>query len=173
MISHSKAASFLFQHVFPPRSAHRLSAKYLLLGLAFSLLAPLSAQAAIPAAERQVLLDLYEKTHGAKWKKNTNWLGAEGTECTWHGITCDESNKHVTQVSLNFNCLSGNLPPLSGLSQLKSFDVSRNKLTGTIPSLAELKNLEIFYVYRNQLSGEIPSLSGLPELMFFMPTTTN
>lgn len=51
-------------------------------GLAVLFLASGAARAAIPASERQALLDLYASTNGAGWTTKTNWNGAAGTECT-------------------------------------------------------------------------------------------
>jgi len=45
----------------------------------------LALSAAIPAAERQALIDLYNSTNGASWTTITNWNGAAGTENTWFG----------------------------------------------------------------------------------------
>jgi len=59
-----------------------------------------TAQAVIPASERQVLIDLYNSTNGANWTNNTGWLGAVGTECSWYGITCDSTQSHVTNFTV-------------------------------------------------------------------------
>ena len=40
--------------------------------IGFASIAP--AQAAIPASERQVLIDLYNSTDGANWTNSTGWL---------------------------------------------------------------------------------------------------
>ena len=158
--------------------------------LAAGLGASMTAQAAIPAGERQVLLNLYTGTNGAAWANHSGWNGAPGTECTWYGITCDIAGQHVTQVSLYDNNLDGPLPSLvalaklayfgaesnqltgpiltfSGLADLQVFDVGHNQLTGPIPSLAGLTNLHGFFVYDNHLTGPIPSLAGLANLSNF------
>src|SRR6476660_1192652 len=49
------------------------------------------AAAAIPQTERDVLLAVYTQTDGDHWTHNDAWTGPVGTECTWYGITCDES----------------------------------------------------------------------------------
>lgn len=148
------------------------------------------AQAVIPPAERQVLLNLYSSTNGADWMTRTNWNGAAGTECTWYGITCDAGQTHVLRVNLADNNLTGTLPAISdltamqyfdvgdnqiggslpsltGLSQLDVFQGRTNRFTGPIPSLAGLTNLSLFEVKENQLSGPIPSLAGLTTLQYF------
>ena len=91
-----------------------------LMGLALGVLAPFGASAAIPDVERQVLLDLYSSTNGANWMDNTGWGDAVGTECTWFGVTCDDSGLHVIGIALDSNSLIGTLPSLDGLTHLES-----------------------------------------------------
>jgi Leucine-rich repeat (LRR) protein len=124
-------------------------------------------QAAIPPAERQVLLDLYADTNGDGWTDHTGWNGAPGTECTWFGITCNEDESHVTDIALYLNGLEGSLPSISDLTQLVFFDVGWNQLTGSIPSPAGLHQLKEFRADSNQLTGPIPSLAGLANLQYF------
>lgn len=57
-------------------------------------------EAAIPAAERQALIDLYTSSNGPGWTTSTNRLGAAGTECTWHGLTCDGAETSVEMLIL-------------------------------------------------------------------------
>lgn len=151
-----------------------------------------AAQAAIPAAERQALLDLYNSTSG--WSNKTGWsTGTAGTECTWHGVTCSGAagSEHVSGLDLHFNGISGNsamsltaltelqvlrldqnslagpLPDIAGLAKLTKVDLHGNQFTGTIPSLAGLASLSEFAVNSNQLTGSTPMLSGLPQLKVF------
>ncbi|WP_172425557.1 IPTL-CTERM sorting domain-containing protein [Vandammella animalimorsus] len=133
-----------------------------------------TAQAAIPQAERDALIALYNSTDGAHWKNRSNWrnggdtdFNAPGSECSWHGVTCDSAKAHVTKVNLADNQLNGTIPNLSGLHQLQHFDVSVNQLSGTIPNLSGLHQLQHFDVSINQLSGTIPNLSGLHQLQRF------
>lgn len=146
-------------------SRHRWMAAILV--LVAGLCASMAAQATIPAAERQVLLNMYTNTNGDAWSHHTNWNGGPGTECTWYGITCDGAGGHVTEVDLSFNNLDGSLPSLAGLANLSSFNVFYNQLTGPIPSLTGLANLWFFNVSYNQLAGPIPSLAGLANLSSF------
>ncbi|MER2529260.1 MAG: hypothetical protein ABTR07_15155 [Candidatus Competibacter denitrificans] len=64
----------------------RLSAAGMML---LAALLPGLASAAIPLAERDALIALYNSTDGDNWTIKTNWNGAAGTECTWAGVTCD------------------------------------------------------------------------------------
>ena len=133
-------------------------------------------RATIPAAERLVLVNIYNSTHGGSWTHNTNWcsgtcplagtptFNAVGSECSWYGIGCDANQAHVVAVELAHNNLVGTLPALGGLTSLQYFSVVANVLTGSIPSLGGLTQLQTFYADSNQLSGAIPGLSGLTSL---------
>lgn len=131
--------------------------------------ASLPVHAAIPATERQVLVDLYTETNGAYWGGVwPAWDGAPGTECSWGGVTCNEAQTSVISISLPRSNLNGNLPTsLNQLTALVRFDVSSNRLSGTIPSLSGLIRLQHFNLSRNQFSGFIPSLTGLTVLVEF------
>ena len=124
------------------------------------------SNAAIPAAERVVLVALYASTNGDGWTRNSNWNGPIGTECSWQGITCVGDN--VVTISLVDNNLTGTLPPLSGLVALQEVGFSVNNLHGAIPSLSGLSSLQSFAASLNQLSGPIPSLTGLVSLRSFV-----
>ncbi len=144
------------------------------------------AQAALPAAQRTALADLYNTTNGASWTTKTNWLGA-ADECTWYGVTCNAGHTAVEQLVLESNNLNGPLPAsLSNLTALRVLILSANNLTGSIPSqlgtltsmngslalnnnrlsgsipaeLGNLTNLQQLVLHDNQLSGSIPSQLG-------------
>jgi hypothetical protein len=126
-------------------------------------------QAAIPTGERTVLLDFYTSTGGATWTSSANWNGPAGTECTWHGVTCDVAGTTVTGINLPGNNLTGSLPGnLNGLTNLATFYAYNNHLAGPIPSLTGLTSLAAFWVYSNQLTGSIPALTGLTNLTTFI-----
>ena len=117
------------------------------------------------AADRAVLEALYDFTGGKHWKNNTNWkTGDLGSEGNWYGIQLQDCR--VAAVSLTDNSLSGEIPSLDGLGNLKHLDLSSNALSGEIPSLDGLDKLEHLDLFFNELSGEIPSLDGLNELKF-------
>ena len=163
---------------------------FLIIPVLFALAASV-AEADIPLAERQALIDIYNGTNGGTWTTNTNWNSGGGTECTWFGVTCNGAGDTVTGIDLNTNNLTGSLPAtlnnltglvtfyaynnlltgsipsLTGLTNLAYFSVGNNQLTGTIPSLTGLTNLASFYAYNNQLTGPIPSLAGLTNLAAF------
>ena len=149
-----------------------------------------SAQSAIPASEREVLLALYEDLGGPNWVNSTGWNGQPGSECSWALVSCDSTQTHVTGLNFRENNLSGNLPAigaltaiesfaaggnqltgaipsLTGLTHLVDFDLEVNQLTGPIPTLVGLSSLRTFFVRGNSLSGSIPSLAGLSSLQYF------
>lgn len=151
-----------------PRSA---LASLLIAASAMGIAAP--AMAAISAAERQVLIDLYTSTSGDAWTTNSGWktagvFSAPGTECAWAGISCDAAGNHVVQIKRSSNNLTGSLPAtLNTLTALEVLFLSDNHLSGNIPSLVGLTQLTDFNVGLNELTGTIPSLSGSPALNFF------
>ncbi len=125
------------------------------------------AQAAIPAAERQGLIDLYNATNGAAWTNNTGWLGAAGTECSWYGVTCDGGETTVTWVTLYNNNLVGTIPvSIGNLAGLQGLWLQVNQLSGGIPTeLGNLSNLVDLRLDINDLTGPIPdSLGNLSNL---------
>ncbi len=141
----------------------------------------------IPSTERQVLLELYVNTGGDNWTEKSGWNGPIGSECSWYGITCEDSHValielyennlvgtlpgldpliHLRVFSVSDNQLTGSIPLLSGLPNLTSLNFSRNQLSGVIPELSLLTNLRAFWASDNQLTGSIPSLSGMPLLVY-------
>lgn len=138
-----------------------------------------AGHAAIPAGERQVLINLYNASKGDGWTRNTGWcngtcpasgtptFNAAGTECTWYGVTCDSASGHVTAIGLSNNNLSGTLPDLGALANLQYFAVVSNNLGGPIPALSSLAQLRVFYADDNALTGSIPSLASSSQLREF------
>ena len=75
----------------------------LLITLASSLVS-LPAQAAIPTAEREVLIAIYNSTDGDNWDDNANWkepplhtdgFAMPGTEGVWYGVNTYPDNTAV------------------------------------------------------------------------------
>ena len=111
--------------------------------------------------EREALIALYKATDGDHWKNHSGWLGPEGTECTWYGLTCDPSYKEPTTViflGLEENNLVGSIPDAIGqLTHLTSFDLSNNHLVGPIPeSMGRLTQLEWLTIHGNNFSSRLP-----------------
>jgi hypothetical protein len=132
--------------------------------LAILLACNLTLSAAIPAAQRQALIDLYNSTAGPVWQNHSNWLGAPGTENTWYGVTTDAGNTTVLQIDLGANRLSGVLPTrLGNLVNLQALYLYSNSLRGSIPdTLGNLTSLQALNLSSNAFVGAIPtSLANL------------
>ena len=114
----------------------------------------------LPIREKAALVALYDATDGPNWKNNRNWL-SDKPVAEWHGVTTDSSGS-VTEIELNTNRLSGDIPPeLGKLTNLKELILYNNELSGEIPpELGKLANLMELALDDNLLSGEIPPELG-------------
>jgi Leucine-rich repeat (LRR) protein len=128
-----------------------------------------SVHAAIPAAERNALIALYNSTDGDNWKNNSGWkdgtleadgFGPVGSEGSWYGVYV--KNNHVTTINLYANSLTGTLPAeLGDLAYLENLSLYLNRIGGTIPAeLGNLSQLTYLSLRSNQLSGTIPAELG-------------
>ncbi len=118
----------------------------------------------LPTAECEALVQLYQSTGGAQWKKPNNWLSGSDP-CQWRGVACNQ--QHVTELKLIRQDLRGPLPDLSALAQLQDLQLAKNKLTGSLPGLSHLTQLKKLDLSRNQFSGTLPDLSQLTQLEHF------
>lgn len=118
--------------------------------------------AAIPTAERNALIDLYNSTGGASWNHNNGWLGAVGTECSWERVYCNFEETSVDRIILYDSYLVGALPDsLPDLSNLLVLDLSGNYLSGSIPaSFGSFASLKQLILDDNDLDGSIPTSLG-------------
>lgn len=119
------------------------------------------AGAQVPEGEREALMRLYDATGGDRWKRRMSWGGPEGSECEWYGIVCNPGDgdvRHVIQLLLNDNGLTGSLPAsLAELEYLNTLLLSHNALEGTLPeSLWHLSKLRVLQFADNNLSGQLP-----------------
>ena len=121
-------------------------------------LAAISETDPLLAADSVILLELYNKTNGASWINNSNWL--TGPVSSWYGITV-VSNR-VTEIKLKENNLTGTIPiELGQLTSLEYLSLDTNNLSGNIPvELGNLTNLNYLYLSGNQLTDTIPSELG-------------
>ncbi len=116
----------------------------------------------LPLKECETLDNIYQGTQGGAWKNaGTNkWL-VDVSPCGWAGITC--ANGHVTHLRLADNNLTGTMPDICPLAELKELDISNNRLTGNLPNLCQ-SGLEVANLSNNQFSGTLPDLTGLTQL---------
>jgi hypothetical protein len=133
------------------------------------------AAAAIPAAERAALVALYNATNGPGWTNRTGWLGAPGTECSWHGVDCSEGGTSVILITLDANELAGSIPPeLGHLSNLTYLSLRENQLSGSLPAaLGELGSLTHLDLTLNGLTGGIPAALADAGSLRFMSLDNN
>ncbi|MBN1926800.1 MAG: gliding motility-associated C-terminal domain-containing protein [Prolixibacteraceae bacterium] len=104
------------------------------------------------------LVALYNATGGDNWKNNENWL--ESPVETWFGINGLTANGcNVTQINLDWNNLTGTLPPeICTFEYLTLLRLGANLITGNIPgNIGDLTNLETLILNDNQLSGSLPN----------------
>ena len=112
--------------------------------------------------ERGALIALYEATGGANWPYKYNWLTAKPIS-QWYGVTTDSFGR-ATELDVRFNNLTGKIPDLSALSNLRKLRLAGNNLTGSIPNFSALTNLRDLDLGNNELTGTIPDLGGLTNL---------
>ena len=82
---------------------------------------------------REALEKLYESTHGAAWRRKSNWLSESRGVCKWHGVEC--SHGEVTSIDLGGNDVAGTLPAsLASLTALRVLNIDDSRLSGTLPA---------------------------------------
>ena len=110
--------------------------------------------------DREMLAALYNATDGENWDRNANWM-SDTPIGGWHGVATD-GNGRVTELNLEGNQLSGEIPPgLGNLANLEVLSVWSNRLSGQIPpELGNLSRLNTLYLWDNRLGGDIPPELG-------------
>ena len=92
-----------------------------------------------------------------------NW-SADVSMDDWEGVTLGESPLRVTGLSLVDRGLNGRIPgELDRLYGLEDLVLAGNALTGEIPYLLNLNNLRFLELGSNRLSGEVPLSLGGPD----------
>ena len=131
-----------------------------------------AAATASPAAsssaetDREALVALYNATDGLNWRYSADWL-RDAPLGDWGGVTTNDDGR-VTELELEYNNLSGEIPPeLGRLSNLTDLSLHGNNLSGEIPpelgSLSNLTHLRLLSnltnprLLFNDLSGCVPS----------------
>ncbi|WP_323788582.1 T9SS type A sorting domain-containing protein [Psychroserpens sp.] len=109
------------------------------------------AQEASPE-ERQALIDLYNATDGPNWLFNTNW-NTSAPVSTWANVTVEDG--HVTSLVIATFGATGTLPSsLTDLAFLETADFRSNNLYGEVPDLSSISSLETYDVNQNYFSVE-------------------
>jgi len=154
----------------------RMAVRWLLaLLLVLAVTAAATTEAAIPASERQALIDLYTSTNGAGWTNSSDWNEPVGTECAWSGVTCNGGQTTVLRLTLYANNLAGTLPAsLANLTDLTYLGLQVNKLSGSIPAqLANLTNLQYLDLHSNQLLVPLPTQLGNLTKLWYLDLSQN
>lgn len=124
-----------------------------------------AAQARVSAAEREALVAIYEALNGPSWSSSqrANWLGAEGTECTWGGVSCGGTGRVIL---LNLFGLSGTLPDVfDAFSELRGLSLSGGTaLTGDPAVLLELPEVASLSLFARGITADLPSFTSLDKL---------
>ncbi|KAL9815727.1 putative protein kinase RLK-Pelle-LRR-III family [Arabidopsis thaliana] len=91
-----------------------------------------------------------------------SWRFDDETPCSWRGVTCDASSRHVTVLSLPSSNLTGTLPSnLGSLNSLQRLDLSNNSINGSFPvSLLNATELRFLDLSDNHISGALPASFG-------------
>ncbi|XP_070531594.1 putative leucine-rich repeat-containing protein DDB_G0281931 [Ptychodera flava] len=106
--------------------------------------------------ERQTLIEMFKATNGKNWINNGFWLEDGIDQCEWYGICCNRLG-FVENITLPVNNMTGILPDLSRLRDLRCLKVNTNHLTGQIsdflkPNMAKLERMTLSF---NRFSGSL------------------
>jgi hypothetical protein len=77
----------------------------------------------------------------------------------------------VTQFYNNSAQMTGNLPDISGLTNLAQWYSYGNQHTGPLPDISGLTNLTVWSSHTNQHTGPLPDISGLTNLAVWSSRT--
>lgn len=151
-----------------------------------------AGETAIPANEKQALVDIYNKLDGANWSPSWDRWDLTADPATWKGVTI--KNGHVVELKIDRRRAKGELPAsIANLTELEVFWCHSNQITKlpdelfTMPKLrdlsASLQNiggertlaqafpkkvnmpaLETLYMDSNAITGSLPSDMNLPKI---------
>lgn len=125
-----------------------------------------TSAATVGQTECEALMQIYNSTGGASWRRTNNWDTAADV-CTWDGISC--GGGHVTQLDLGGDLMTGTFPDvLDDLPNLTLIDIGANQLSGAFPStIGSLPSLQYLYfgdvdkdndwIDDNNFTGAFPS----------------
>ena len=113
-----------------------------------------------PEEEREVLMEIFNKTDGRNWENNMHWGNYSVSHCLWYGITCERTNRYVISIFLQSNNLVGTFPGnLWKLRNLQGLCVGSNgELEGSVGKIlsGNMTALLRAGLAFNKLSGPIP-----------------
>ncbi|KZV31453.1 putative LRR receptor-like serine/threonine-protein kinase [Dorcoceras hygrometricum] len=98
------------------------------------------------------------------------WLEVGGDPCiptNWEWLSCTSSTPpRITKIFLSAKKMEGEIPwKLNDMEELTELWLDGNSLSGTIPDMSNLVNLKILHLENNKLTGPLPSyLGSLPHL---------
>lgn len=123
----------------------------------------------LPPPQRAALRDLYTATDGPNWRESLSWLEAEGSECSWHGVTCSPSGDTVVGLDLSGNGLIGVVPAsitaLTDLAPGEGLDLCWNDVL--------VEHEEQAFVNERHLGGDPGFCQGLELRPFTRDLTGN
>lgn len=121
-------------------------------------------QPLIMSADRQALINIFQKLGGVQWTNNANNNWNTGYPMNeWEGVMVNEDNQ-VVGLNLKANSnIKGDFPveitQLLGLQELVIG--AGNELLGSIPKeIGNLKSLRIFKTTGNKMTGDLPKEFG-------------
>ncbi|XP_050206269.1 probable LRR receptor-like serine/threonine-protein kinase At1g67720 [Mercurialis annua] len=85
----------------------------------------------------------------------------------WNWVNCSfKSSPRITKIALSRKNLEGEIPPeINNMEELSELWLNDNFLTGQLPDISNLINLKIVHLENNKLSGSLPKyLGNLPNL---------
>ncbi|KAK0575138.1 hypothetical protein LWI29_034489 [Acer saccharum] len=103
----------------------------------------------------------------------SGWTNEGGDPCipvNWEWVTCSSSTPpRITKIALSGKNIKGEIPSeLKNMDALTELWLDGNSLTGPLPDMSNLINLKIVHLENNNLTGSLPSylgsLSNLQEL---------
>ncbi|RDY04112.1 Receptor protein kinase TMK1, partial [Mucuna pruriens] len=95
--------------------------------------------------DASVMLDLKNSLNPPGW--------SDPDPCKWDHVGCSD-DKRVTRIQIGRQNLQGTLPStLRNLTQLQHLELQYNNISGPLPSLSGLTNLRVFMASSNRLSA--------------------